>query len=397
MKKWIIFLSFLWLFICIIGEKSSERAQNYKTWMTIKDKELQRWYDPMDYCILKSRNFTGCHDLHYKTSPYFFRDECFATWKCQYTPRILYTRPMGFSIKNRMTNRNNILNFLIHLNQTNRHLVLFGDSITRQSMEALLCILLKLDRRITSKPISPGFDYDYAHFNIYIPNRNQTLAQPHIHHLHHIISSVHHIKINRQINIQDLHQFVYTKVEEIVHNTSGVVMISNWGLHEPTPKNYNKLLNNLFSWAQSDKFGDLPTKNNSFFYRETSTQHFPSSPYGLYGNKHQNSCLPINPKLNNHMNGDPKRGIPWRSVIEDNQLILANNRFLNYSTNTQLHKLRFRYISDKFHDYHPSSPSHEGRSKFKPNYVDCTHFCGVSPILWHYHWWDLSKHPIFNY
>jgi hypothetical protein len=218
-------------------------------------------------------------------------------------------------------------------------------------------------------------------------------------------TDIHIIDIFRDINSSELDGLVFRRVSDILRSSLGAVMMGNWGLHA-SKTNYEGVLDHLFSWAQSDNFLLNPNKSNAFFYRETSSQHFPMSPFGLYGgrDKHSTTCAPIDPKHFTPEEGDPSTGRSWMSVSEDKVMAQAERRAeqqreqgegegQEHMRNNRIVRVLFRDISSLYHSLHYSSEMNRDRLSFPAGYSDCTHICGVPPVLWYYLWSQVAQHP----
>jgi hypothetical protein len=397
--------------ILILGRAMQEKIEMFE----LSEVELQSFYDPVDYCILKTQNFTHCHLQEktkslLKTCPYCDH-YCLATWPCHFTPSTLYKKPSANLTIEKVFGKKNLVNFLIYLNQTKKKLVFFGDSITRQSLQGLFCLILQQNHKIRITPPLYSLDKETQnyHFRITIPypflsdpsslNIHPPLPLPPLAHdyqnRHPIHITLHFINFPHEITPpSQLQEILFDPITHLSSTSHGLILITNWGLHSPK-LTYSKILSTLFEWAMSSSFLSHPLHDNFFFYRETSTQHFPNSPYGLYQgrNGEQTTCEAIDPKRNTQQEGDPLTGRNWMSVIEDELL----KQYQGNGKGKKIERLSFRVISDSYSDLHHSSKENLKRFQFSEGYSDCTHYCGVPPLLWYALWTQLSEYHGFHY
>jgi len=158
-------------------------------------------------------------------------------------------------------------------------------------------------------------------------------------------------------------------------------MIANIGLHERNEEKMYEHLVTLFDWVQSTKFGDNKEKNNSFFYRESSMQHFPNTSSGYYsvwlgknkkGTGTSRNCTPHDVNDPFHTAGN------FRYLAETRAISYAQRRAdKEQTTKTRIGLLSFMNMSSLFAHMHPSSKTSRERFHF-----DCTHYCGFAPLLW---------------
>jgi hypothetical protein len=387
----------------------------------LSDAELYSFYDPVDSCILKTHNFTQCRLQQEKSilrSCPYCDHYCLATWQCHFTPSALYQKPSDLT-RERVFGQKNLVNFLLHLNDTNKKLVLFGDSITRQSLQALFCLLLQQNHRIRITPPLHSLDKTTQnyHFRITIPLSSQSSSAQSSPYsssssslMNQNISSLQNTSRPRHITVSfinfpheitspsQLQEILFNPISQLSATCDGLILITNWGLHS-TKQNYFKLLLTLFEWAESAAFLSHPSQQNVFFYRETSSQHFPNSPYGLYGerNGQQTTCQDIDSRRNNREEGDPATGRSWMSVVEDELLKQFQSQSLLEGREKRIERLSFRDISSRYADLHHSSKGNMKRFQFPVGYSDCTHYCGVPPLLWYALWTQLATYKGFDY
>jgi len=134
----------------------------------------------------------------------------------------------------------------------------------------------------------------------------------------------------------------------------GLVVVGNIGLHERREQTLGAHLNNIFEWAQSQAFGDMPGKHNDFFFRETNLQHFPKSPAGYYqvwigknkkGNPN-NTCEDFDLHHNaTHASAN------WRSKAEQSSLAAAARRFKSGKTSLPIRVIHFMNLSSQVRLY----------------------------------------------
>lgn len=285
-----------------------------------------------------------------------------------------------------------ISDLLMGINQSNRALVLIGDSITRNSIEALMCILqLELSPQFVS--ISPPLTkvlYNAVHYTITIPKAT----------VHLVYNSIWH---PFQSGKGGTTTFIHGELSRYIFNkrypTMGALVVFNIGIHERGQKMMTKSLNEMFTYARTTLLSDHPERKITFLYRESSVQHYPE-PGGLYNRnkakKWQTGEVPspvcsaqpagytnTAPRFNDNAHHE----LDWRYRAEINSYKTSKFDMTNI--------IFFRDFSNNFWDVHPASPffkrlhyfSKQTRGNHQGRDEDCTHYpAAVSPLLYRLMW-----------
>jgi len=136
-----------------------------ESWLDLTMTELKAWYRPYDVCMLRNEaNVNKCQHL-LKTEDDFM---CSATRKCAFQPASLHRRPADYG-----THRSEdkpVLDLVRNLNVTNRRLVVVGDSISRQMLQAMTCELIREDPTATVTPPVAKVRYDTVDYTMHVPS-----------------------------------------------------------------------------------------------------------------------------------------------------------------------------------------------------------------------------------
>lgn len=363
--------------------------------INISNSELKHWYSSTDLCMMTSsqantkrvyfgEDYAKCLKLR---KPHE-EATCEATILCQFAPNYLYQRIDGYDTDS-FQKQQKLLDMFINLNKTGRSLFFIGDSITRGIISGLRCALKKVDNKIWFDPPLVKEKFGHSSTVVYIPltvkDSNRIIV---------VTSEIHFFAVWSPY-LPELHGVVTKAVASVLERseTKGLVVLANIGLHERTAERHVVHLENLFSWAQSDKFGDMAMKNNSFFYRETNAQHFPNSSAGYYavwmgknkmglGQGYNRTCASFD--LENdarHYNAN------WRLQSETTALTKAQQYLHAGKTKTKINWISFLNVSSTAHSVHPSSELSHERYHF-----DCSHYCGNQPLLLQTIYYQMYSH-----
>jgi hypothetical protein len=285
-----------------------------------------------------------------------------------------------------------ISHLLLHLNQSNRALVLIGDSITRNSIEALLCIL-QMENYPSPVTITPPLDkilYNTIHYTISLPFAT----------IHLLYNSIWH---SFQPGKGGTTTTFYGELQRFIFNKQypdmGALVVFNIGMHERGQNMMTKNLIEMFTFARETLI-PTPNRNVSFLYREASVQHYPDSPAGLFNRN----------KAKQWHTGEVPSPIcaAWR---QPNDLTAAGQNWRHRAEQSAIEQsqwegarriiiIPFRDLSAHFWDLHAASPFFKGsflhllrsgqrrRRKHSATDEDCTHFNPKAAsllyrLLWH--------------
>jgi len=389
-------------------------------WIDMDDHEIALWYNQFDQCMLSQgrldsfnpqKSYNYCYKKYYKSSSNSWNDGvCSVTYRCKFAPSKLYQRIDGYGMNDASLKL--VLEFLLYLYQTNRELVLIGDSITRQTMAGLACELWRELSSIIIEPAIGKLKFADVKYTIKIPISEITNNHHHYNH--------HHKFLDKDIVVSDDgiqylslpvtlfniwepfadQQMKWLKVKMnnmFRKKKKNVVIVFNIGLHESDVLSYQSHLKAAFDWAQSIRLLNDINQNNSFYFRETAIQHFAGSNYGAFKKgmiRHWEANIKRNypqcDALNESLHTVNKKF--WRSIAEESALKHANqNKGYSKDDKLYINRISFRSLTYSLHDIKPSSPL--SLSRYERKFFDCTHFCGdYFPSAWYPLFYQLVKY-----
>lgn len=288
-----------------------------------------------------------------------------------------------------------ISDLLIRLNQSNRALVLMGDSITRNSIEALMCILhLELSPSVVK--ISPPLEkilYNGIHYKISIPSDPQNQTPNSVWTINLVYFSIwHSFQPGRGGTTTSFHGELYRYIFNKKYPGTGALIVFNIGMHERGQHMMTKNLNEMFSFAR-DVLAPTPERNVTFLYRESSVQHY-DEPAGMYNRnkakKWHTGDLPTPTCRPWSVNDTDAQD--WRFRAEQSALKTSHFKFKRI--------IKFREFSKYFWDVHAASPFFKtiarrflSRKRHAGGDEDCTHFPPpAAPLLYRLLWHQILMH-----
>ena len=289
---------------------------------------------------------------------------------------------------------NRITDLLIQLNESNRALVLVGDSITRNSIESLFCILQienSFSSRVTITPPLEKVLYNAIHYTISFPRAT----------LHLLYFSIWHpFQPGKGGTTTAFHGELQHLLFNKKYPNLGAVVVFNIGIHERGQKRMTKNLIEMFSFMKDILIPTTSNRNVSFLYRESSVQHYdnPAGTYNINTAKKWHSGELSSPICQPWLLGDADNAKDWRYHAE--QSALKSSEFISQNI------IFFRDLSKKYWDTHGASPYFQGRSRghtsgSKPRKrhprsgksEDCTHFIPTAaPLLYRLLWHQILVH-----
>jgi hypothetical protein len=419
LKRKMIYIGLLILLIMHFCADALELVQ-------MSNEELSNWYTDYDVCMLTKRGNNHQKCKHLVKTEYDLL--CSSVYWCQYSPDSLRMRPVQYG---KYTNETFYLNnnpkhtpitdFLVNLNQSNRALIMLGDSITRDSLKGLACSLFRETPTASVDPFLGKNKFGITEYTFTIPIREEEGSSKKI-----LIIKLFYLAVWSEFIMKGLENidvawinkygpstmnwFIgYIKDLDETTDFSGFVLTANIGIHERKkagPKWHAAKLATIFRYLQSPYFLRHPNKNNHFFFRESSVQHFGVQPFGTfnmhasktwyYGSpKNEHKCLPINETMGEYrgnywlpsgeegafkISAEPYDYTPFLSRIN----ITATTATKKYDYNRECTKcnpdyfrIPFRDLSNIYYDAKHSSDKSVNWKNF-----DCTHYCGYLPILW---------------
>mmetsp|Transcript_32301 Transcript_32301/g.60196 ORF Transcript_32301/g.60196 Transcript_32301/m.60196 type:complete len:404 (-) Transcript_32301:126-1337(-) len=281
-----------------------------------------------------------------------------------------------------------ITDLLLAFNESNRVLVLIGDSISRNSLEALECIInIESGFKGQVETVPPLLQSPKVAFGaIYYEFRFRHSARQNP-----VTFRLFSMGMWQRLKESNYDWFVSESKMHVFsheHHAEDVqaLFVFNVGLHEDQ-ENYETTLRRVFDHAHRNllSLGQNPFKNK-FLYRETSAQHFNKSA-GYYDKSAVSTWKAKNPGkkytcLPSATTDNAKRD--WRHRAEE-------AAFRPYQNKTQFAFVPFHALTRHYHDMHPFN--FRSVKKKRPLDIDCTHF---SPkpgmILYRTLWHDLLVH-----
>ena len=369
------------LFVCyIVLLQFIVVAEVGDVWVNATYSYLQRVYTKHDYCVMTSADPLSCtveynNEVEEKCSSLMNQNR--VKHRSHMFPQSMYHIPQEFNNENGLSDLTSLTDMLIKLNQSNRVIMLIGDSISRNSIEALECILsIESGKMVTISPPVVKVLWGGTRYTITVSSSN-----------------------NQSVNIQILYFAVWTPYANgagklymkearrmLKHQdpTIGIVFVFNIGMHERHEPTQRIHVADMIQFARK-KLLQMENRTNMFLYRESSAQHY-NSTAGYFNFKHSAAwkskkmplptCVPYDMVKNDEND--------WRYKGEQGAFDLTKFNRNNV--------IPFRKISRHYFDMHSSSPffKHNGQKKGPDR--DCTHYnIHASPILYRLLWYEILK------
>jgi hypothetical protein len=277
--------------------------------------------------------------------------------------------PIGFGIEYG-PKAYNIIHLLKYFQKKNMTLINVGDSISLQLVRAIVyeCARLYGDE-VTVLP-SINLPYTDIHRRYY---------EFSIYHKEHLIVTFFHVRhYECQSGDAVLKKAINSLQQKYYYEH--FVIVFNVGLHCHNKEQYRKVLRLTFEFIENAPW------NMTFFYKQTSYQHFETITgeynHTLFAMNNSNIAANItdnNSSTYNHTSTVNTRVCiphnyshpPIYEEVEDSEIDLANQRYtLSNQTIRPINVLPFRYTSELW-DLHRNSDQ----------IFDCTHFKEYSPII----------------
>jgi hypothetical protein len=352
-------------------------------WVNASQMFLQQIYTAHDYCVLTNPDpMTNCKR---KASSNAVENECSSLTKKDRIRQLSFPQSMYHIPKEFADNEESSLpltkltDMFISLNRTNRVLMLIGDSITRNSIESLEC-LLSIEQRTSDKiTISPPV------FKVLWGATKYTISLSNSKTLHQIVTvNVLYFAVWTQYGNGAGDMYLNEALRLLKHHdpTTGIVFVFNIGMHEKHEPTQTKHVTDMIQFAKK-KILPMTNRNNLFLYREASAQHY-NSTAGYFNFRHSlawktkkkplPTCVPYS-EVENDTND-------WRYKGE--QGAFKSTHFDNKNV------IPFRKISRHYFDVHSSSPFFKStKHKAGPD-RDCTHFNPLAaPVLYRILWYQI--------
>ena len=362
--------------------------------------QISQWYNNYDACVLS-------HSGDKEKCKQFDRPRyCTVTDQFKALPDILYKIPK-FLETNEFVSTNRNIEMMIKFNFSKKVLVIVGDSLSREYVRALYCALLKENSVVTIEPslskISQSLHNTAFHrYHVTIPYPGgKTFVIPIV---YLPIISAFHCKKDISLMDQMLQATVWHSAEDIRDNTA--VMLFNIGIHEKNAGMFEKALECVFKWAQSESFGAMKDRQNVFVYRETTAQNFPYTVNGeinldllgqwMAGTLPPPVCtsyacqLEAGKQLIRMHSNNPVTD--WRKHVEFTAANISNYKYYLNGVlkiiRSGINYIPYKEYSRVFYELHPAAgykrimlKSNRSKGAYMGQLVDCTHFA-YSPLLY---------------
>ena len=365
-------------------------------WINATEAELSQLYTPYDKCVLlsamKSRAGTGTLNMSTKCtlSGNNLERRCSTFAHLHNTPALGNQLPQSMThVLSDMSHNYpymfRVTDLLKKFNQSNRVLVLIGDSVTRNSIESLMCILQKESDPLTVS-IVPRLEkilYNAVHYTI-------SLLEFEINIIYHSIWHPYQRGIGGTTTAfkGDFHRLFYRKYKS---DSVGALLVFNIGMHERGFRSMTKNLVEMFNFI-TDEIIPSTSRNLTFLFRESSIQHY-NSKAGVFNHN----------TAKKWRSGELPSPIckPWTVSDEDDMdwRYKSEQMALPKSKKGMCDVVSFREMSKHFWDVHGASPFFKASYRYstRKGHVgimeDCTHYqSNASPLLYRYLWHQILLH-----
>jgi hypothetical protein len=259
----------------IIEENHTHGHIHHNHWVPMQSSFLEKVYTSYDACILRQQGncLPPSNELEKKCSGFYPKDvEARNNYLSDTSisfPRSLYEIPASYSEEHNFSQLIRITDLLVSLNASNTTLALWGDSVTRDSILSLICIvgIENMFDVILDPPniMTSGGDFIFQKLNIIFlhPTTKQSITTR---------VFFYQEKGTRNKDLSALK--LLTAISKDAPN-SHFLFVLNCGLHFDGYSHMAKRLESLLSFAKQHllPLGNM-SSTNKILYRETSTQHF---------------------------------------------------------------------------------------------------------------------------
>jgi len=379
--------------------------ENNKSWRDMTHEEYLKWYDDVSRCILEHSTTVQRDPRRVKKekcdSSEFLSNETGRLYAGYgYSGKIcippLSSRSHFKKVIKDYSDPNSkfLLTALMKIHQSNRTLILLGDSVTGQTYDALFGEIARYQDKYIQK-ITRSKNSFLDSLTTRIISSKGSVDSINIKYNHNQQESLHiyYIRVNYIEKIENASFYEGTSqsiwrnnknlVHEIIRQYDGVIMLVNvalWYNNRQTFQNEIKsFLNDIYNLSQ------MKYKKNIIMWRETTDSHFDKIPSGYYRYRdhHQHQCVPHAHVRYNSKNIKDDDMIDWRNIDVENIL-----KSFPYSSN--FYYLQFHHITKPLFDMHLILKRPDSRRYGYPSQVDCNHFCWT-PTLWQPIWYALAK------
>lgn len=341
---------------------------DYK-WANMSSNLISEWYpSKLDKCILSGGEIPYCLSINNDSShrsPYHW------DWS-KFVPESLSLMPVGFDAE-KGPSYNKLVDVFKLFYKNNIVVINIGDSV---SLQLLRSIQYELSREYRENVIiTPPFQQLYNDeflkssklydFSVLVPVdkfHSETMEFKLVHIRNYKCEKTFKRVINAIYRYKDKHK---AEIGYKWTTSPRFVIIYNLGVHCHNFDEYRDILNEDFDSFQ--RFTDVKI---TFFYKQTSTQHFRTET-GEYNGTVKSSVATVGPQC---VPTTPQKATMYEKA-EDEAVVTAYNRYLkSRKTLNQINVLPFRN-NRRYWDLHVKKAG------------DCTHFSEYAPLMYQ---------PLFN-
>lgn len=353
------------------AEKTKSWNPDIFTWSNFTEHQIKELYVPYDSCYINGGTLDECRKL--RQAPNIRM--CESATGFEKIPQSFLRYPSNFP------ETLSYVDYFIQLNKSDTSFVMFGDSMTRESLVGLYCGILQESPRATVTPTIRKIVYGGARYVMTVPLADGG-----------VVSLVFYLLAFYKHYIPGMmDSFVGDFFHTNAHEFSNVATVMNFGLHEQ--RFYGHFLD--FTLEKIDQFAtELKEKGVKFslFFRETNVQHYNTTngvfPHKLYWPYHRGKIPPpICSRPNSTATDSDISDFRYTSEvhgIQNNSNLLANGQ-----RHMEINVVHFRELSKYYFDVHPASQFSivdKSNTNWHHFLLDCTHYKGYIPVLYKALW-----------
>ena len=395
----------------------STKDVNHYEWRKMSSEEIIGWYSPSDLCVATHANYCNGVDL---------RDiKCRL---CNSTTNLIESSGrihLGYAIKEKQCippfadrtylfkiptsfpdpQNKELLLAAKSITNTNRILVFMGDSVMGQTYESFFAEIYRQDSTVQKLNKNEYYPFTRNH-SVYADITNnggefdiiqfKDISNP----FFVIWLRCVYVHGGGNTHFSATGNWNSSKIilEQLLNIHAGIILIANIGLWYNNRSIFNIEIIEVLNYLYSIKLNK--TKQNTVFWRETTSQHFDQTTNGYFRTgpryKLHRHCIP-----NGNYRWQPRDGpdmkVDWRN--ED-----VHRIFQRYNFSITIPIIPMAAFTKPLHSLHVTRPrSYNGGiytdinishlnyfNKLPPIDADCTHYCWT-PILWQETWMSISR------
>ena len=355
-------------------------------WKNASRAFLQQVYTKHDFCVLTKQDpMTSCKRMKtdVESTCSILTNQKLIHGHMHQLPKSMYHLPAMFAdIEPSKHPLTSLVDMFIMLNRTNKALMLIGDSISRQSIEALECILSieKRSEMVTIDPPVTKVLWGATKYTISLSSA-ETNHEP-------VTVSILYFAVWNQYGNGAEVMFRKEAKRLLKHNpTTSIIFVFNIGMHEKYEASQHKHVYDILTNGKKEVLS-MKNRSNLVLYRESSAQHY-NSTAGYFNQKQSEkwktkklplpTCVPYE-MVKNDIND-------WRYNGEQSAI--------KYSRFDYKDIIPFRDLSRHYFDVHSSSPFFKPVQHRNGPDRDCTHFIPhAAPILYRILWYRILQRSL---